>query len=120
MVRKNRNIEVYLRIEKIYLPADISSLPSYDRRHIQCLRVESRKIEDTHIPEEDQKILNFVKEIAKEANFSVKIVNVNSFIGKLKAKFKGIRKFPAVVIGQHKIEGNITKDEIKSLIDKLA
>jgi|GEM_PF-5984841 len=50
------------------------------------------------IPPKDEELLNAAMKIAAWANAKLEIVDVNTLLGKLKAKLKGVRRYPAVVV----------------------
>lgn len=68
------------------------------------------------IPDADAVVLNVVRKIANEKGLALEIIDVSSFKGKVKAKMKGIKKTPAIVLGKRKLEGTITEKQIVNLL----
>ena len=65
--------------------------------------------EVNELTEDDQKALKMVYEVAKEKGWKVKVFNVSTVSGKLRAAIKGVKFTPTIVIGKQKIEGIPTK-----------
>ena len=107
-----RCIEVYVRTKKQIL-RQYTTPPVWDGyQHHACMSKEVTEYEKT-LPETDSYMLEIVKQLAKENGVEVKIYDVSTFIGKLRAMRHGINKTPAVVIGKEKIE-NINVEVLRS------
>lgn len=55
--------------------------------------------------EADKKALDVVLGVAKEKEWKVKVCNLSTFTGKVKATFKGVKTTPTIIIGKHRITG---------------
>ena len=108
-------VKVFIRKRKISL-APNSSLLEYDKKHLWCLRVEQRRIEEEFIPEEDRDLLNTVREIADKMGLEIRIINVDSLFGELLTKLNGINKYSALIIGNKKFVGKISKRDLESIL----
>ena len=71
--------------------------------HRPTSKLQFRKIR--RLPEADQEALDIVLEVAKEKGWKVKVYDIDTFTGKLKARFKGINETPTVIVGKHRIIG---------------
>ncbi|MFX0069078.1 MAG: DsbA family protein [Promethearchaeota archaeon] len=68
------------------------------------------------MPEDDKKALEIVQKLAKENGLDIKVHNVSSFRGRLKARRSGVNNTPTIIIGKQKIEGMPTKEQILDLL----
>ncbi|MFX1486973.1 MAG: thioredoxin family protein [Promethearchaeota archaeon] len=68
------------------------------------------------IPEDDKRTLEIVQKLAKENGLRVKIYNVSSFGGRLRARRRGVRNTPTITVGEQKIEGVPTREQILSML----
>jgi len=68
------------------------------------------------LPDEEKEALKIVDEIAKEKGFEVKVHDLSTFMGKIKARIRGISRTPTVLIENNKIEGKISKEKLIKLI----
>ena len=66
------------------------------------------------MPESDEDALNCAREFADNEGLSIEVLDVNSSRGRIKARTKGVKVIPAIVIGKHRIEGSFTPEQLKS------
>ena len=71
---------------------------------------------ETIMSEDDKKTLEIVQKLAKENGLNIKVHNVSSFGGRLKARRRGVKNSPTIIIGKQKIEGVPTKEQILDLL----
>jgi len=68
------------------------------------------------LPEADKSALSLSLALAEENKFNVKVHNLSTWRGKLRARLKGVEKTPTIIIGNHRIEDAITKDRLLSML----
>lgn len=68
------------------------------------------------MPEQDKTALGIAEKVAKENGFRIKVHNVSSFGGRLRARRRGVKNTPTIVVGEQKIEGVPTREQILSLL----
>jgi glutaredoxin len=66
------------------------------------------------ISESDRQALNCVKEFAGSKGLTVEVCDTNTFAGKMKAWVKGVKTTPTVIIGNSRIQGNLTPEELRN------
>lgn len=71
---------------------------------------------DQIMPEVDQQMLRMVLEIAQEKELVVKLYDVATWRGRLKAFLKGVKETPTVVVGDKRIVGAVTRNELESFL----
>ncbi len=102
-----KSIEVYIKNEKVIIFGD-SARPSYtlfskwDVVPWDLLPPTSYTV--NILPEEDRKALEIAQKVAQRTGAKLKVRDVNYFEGKFFAYLKGIKKTPAVIVGNKKIE----------------
>ena len=64
------------------------------------------------LAEPDKLALDIVRDIAGERELEVKVYNVSTTMGRLKARFRRVKKTPTVLIGDKRIDEKIEKDTI--------
>lgn len=69
------------------------------------------------IREEDRAVLAAVEEFAKEKGLQIEVCDVATFAGKLKAKLKGVRKTPTILIGKQRFEGELGTEQLKNQLE---
>ena len=70
------------------------------------------------LPDEVQKMKNLLMDLALKHNIEMNVYDKTRIRDALRAFFKGIHKTPTVIIGRHKLTGNITEEQIiKALKD---
>jgi len=68
------------------------------------------------MPEVDRQLLKIVSEMADEKELTVKLYDVATWKGKLKALLKSVKETPAVVVGDRRLVGLVTKDELENFL----
>ena len=68
------------------------------------------------LPEADRNALNLSLAVAKEKSLKVKVHNLSTLRGKLKAQLNGVQKTPTIIIESHRIEDAITKEKLLSVL----
>lgn len=98
-----RCIEVYVTTKKQVL-RQYTTPPVWDGyQHHACMSKEVTEYEKV-LPEVDRNMLEIVKQLAEESDAEVKIYDVSTFTGKLRAMWRGVNKTPVIVIDKEKIE----------------
>ena len=69
------------------------------------------------LPEAERQALDTVKAIANEKGFDVKVYNLSTTMGKLRARLKSVEKTPTVIIDDKRIDGIIKKDAILNALE---
>jgi hypothetical protein len=111
-------IEVYIKNEKVIVGQRVTEPISDGVMKHMCF---SKKILDTEkvMPEAEKLALDVVNEFASEKGLNVAVYDVSTFKGKLKARLKGIKTTPTIIIGKVKIEGEHTSELLKSKLGAL-
>jgi hypothetical protein len=105
-------VEVYIKREEVVVGQTVIGRPIMDH---WCTAKDTLKTEKV-IPEDDRIALEIVREVAKERNVRVEVIDISSFRGMLKAKSVGVNKTPTIVIGKNKIEGVPERGQILKLL----
>lgn len=66
--------------------------------------------------EADLNALRLSVAIAKEKGLKVRVYNISTFKGKLKAQLKGVHKTPTIIVENHRFEDTIAKDQLLSVL----
>jgi len=70
----------------------------------------------TYMPYEDEEFLEAARRIADELGLEVVVVNVNSLRGRIKAKMAGVKRFPALKVGDTVLDGPLDEGRLRELI----
>lgn len=117
-------IELYLNSEE-YMMKGVGGASPYLRHYKgqvsseydDLLRMKQRVVE---LPDEVKRIKNLLMDLALKHNIEMKVYDKTRIRDALRAFFKGIYKTPTVIIGRHKLTGNITEEQIiKALKDQM-
>jgi len=74
--------------------------------------------EESVLPEADRQMLELAKAVAEEKGLQVRIHNLATNIGKLKAGLKGVKKTPTIIVGARKLDGRIAKENILEVLEQ--
>lgn len=113
-----RVIEVFIRNEKVDVPGGYAQTVSGHRcaggfpgTGAQTFRTE-RAMNET-----DRQALETIQKIAGTKNIQIKIHDVCTLSGKIRAHLKGIKKTPTIVIKGQKIHEPLTEQRCLSLLE---
>lgn len=105
-------IEVYIKNENVVISQGIMR-PVIDH---YCTDGTMSKTESI-VPEREKLALTVAEEFANEKGLSFEVCDVHTFKGKLKAKLRGVRTTPTIIIGENKIEGELAPELLKSKLE---
>ena len=111
-------IEFYVRSKKVPEQADFSSFSS---DHAACRGVIYKEESYTKfktmrmITSSDEGVLEKLKEIAKDKGYILKVYDVSTLKGRLKAFRKGIKQTPTIVTETHRIVGVPKEEELQTM-----
>ena len=66
----------------------------------------------------DKQALEMLCDVAKEKSFAVKVCDLSTSWGRLKAFAKGIKTVPAIIIGSSKIDGIPDREELLKILER--
>jgi hypothetical protein len=113
-------IEVYIRTEEILTSESITGRPIFDGVTIHyCTMKETAKKEKV-IPEADRLALEVVKEFADSKGIRVEVCDVSTLRGKLRARSRGIKTIPTIVVCGNRIEGEQVAKLSRSILESCA
>lgn len=69
------------------------------------------------LPETHKQIVKIAERAAKERGMQLKVHNMSTKMGKVKALLKGVKETPTIIIGDHKITGEIAENQLLSLLE---
>lgn len=69
------------------------------------------------VPEADRTALAVVKRFTDDKGLQVEICSLGTFTGRLKARQKGVKMTPTIVIGKFRIEGELTPELLRSKLE---
>jgi hypothetical protein len=102
-------IEVYIRNEEVSIPDEyvrpVADHGCTDGQHFRVQR---------SISESDRQALNCVQEFADSKGLTVEVCDTNTFAGRMKAWVKGVKTTPTVMIGNSRIQGDLTPEELRN------
>ena len=116
-------IELYLNSEE-YMMKGVGGASPYLRHYRgqvsseydDLLRMKQRFVE---LPDEVQKMKDLLMDLALKHNVEINVYDKTRIRDAVRAFFKGVRKTPTVIIGRHRLTGNITEEQIiKALKDQ--
>ena len=68
------------------------------------------------VSEEDKAVLKLIKELAAEKNFRFRVIDVASLNGKLRARLRGVKATPTIIVGNGRLTGVPQKEEVEALL----
>jgi hypothetical protein len=105
-------IEVYIRNEVGFISQGIMR-PVADH---WCSDAPIGKYEKI-VPEKDRVVLAAAEAFASEKGLQVDVCDVATLTGKLKAKLRGIKETPTIIIGKRRIEGELSYEQLKNQLE---
>lgn len=108
-----------MRIIEVYvINKEVITQKSLEGRPVQGHYCTVREISKTEkiISEEDEKALQFVETLVTGKDFRIRIFDVASFKGKIRARLKGVKITPTIIVGDRRVVGVPKKEEFEALL----
>lgn len=69
------------------------------------------------LPENHRQAVEIAERLAKEKRMRLKVHNLSTRTGKIRAFLKGVKETPTIIVGNHKISEEITEKKLVSLLE---
>ena len=115
-----KTIQVYIMNKKVTTRESLDGSTqaaaafAHSRTH-DCSMKEVPKTEKV-ISKEDEAALKLVEEIATEKNIRFQVIDVAGLKGKLRARLKGVKTTPTIIVGNNRLLGVPQKKEIEPFL----
>jgi hypothetical protein len=120
MVRMAKTVEVYIMNKEVMTHAggDVSTLAGAVFAHIRTHDCSMKETPESQkiISEEDKAALKVVEELAAENSLRLRIIDIASLKGNLRARLKGIKATPTIIVGNNRLIGVPRKEEFEALL----
>ena len=70
------------------------------------------------MPEEDRRALEIASKLAEEYSLELDVVNVKSLRGRLRAWRSGVKRLPAIAIGDEVFDGSLDEAELRRALER--
>lgn len=105
-------IEVFIRSKEVLTQHAHTGRPIAGHACTMKEGYRSQKI----MSETERAALKIAEAVAEEAGTGLRIYDVGSFVGKMKASVKGIKSTPMIIVGKRKIEGIPKREDLLLLV----
>lgn len=115
-----KTVEVYITNKEVMTHAGVdgstlaAAVFAQSRTH-DCSMKETPKSEKI-ISEEDKAALKLVEELAAQNSLRLRVIDVASLRGNLRARLKGIKATPTIIVGNNRLIGVPRKKEFEALL----
>lgn len=109
-----RTVEVYIMNKEVVTQTVLEGRPIQGH---YCTVKEISKTEKI-ISDEDETALQLVKTLTAKKDFKIRVVDVASLKGKMKAKLKGVKATPTIIVGNNRLVGVPKKEEFETLLEQ--
>jgi len=106
-----KTIELYVKCEEQLKPPPDGSYADYAYHPCQAKYNITKILSPT-----ESKALEMLETVAKEKGVKLKVYDVTTFRGKLKAFSRRIKNTPCIVIGARKVGGSPNKEELLQML----
>ena len=108
-------IEVFVKKKKSVSRQYVTPPVSDGYVHHGCMSKQVTEYDEA-LPEADKIVLEIANQFASERDIQVKVHDVSTFTGKLRAMLKRVRKTPTVIIGNEKID-DVTPELLRNKLE---
>ena len=115
-----KTIQVYIMSKEVKTRQSLdgstlaAAVFAHSRTH-DCSMKEISKTERA-ISEEDKAALKLVKELAAEKNLKFRVIDIASLRGKLKARLKGVKATPTIIVDKKRLIGVSKKEDFEAFL----
>jgi len=116
-----KTVQVYIMNKEVKTHASLdgrtvaAAVFAHSRTH-DCSMKEISKTEKV-ISEEDKAALKLVEELAAKKNFKFRVIDVASLKGKLRAKLRGVKVTPTIIVDNYRLTGVPQREEFEALLE---
>jgi len=111
-----KKIEVYITNKEVVISTGLEGRPLAGAEGVHYCSVKKISKTEKVTSEEDEAVLKLVKEVATEKNHKFQIIDISSSKGKLKARLKGVRTTPTIIVGNKRLIGAPQKETLETLL----
>jgi len=111
-----KTIEVYIKNKEVVTSTRLEGRPLTAGGEVHYCSVKEFSKTEKVISEEDGAALKLVKEFTSENNFKLRIIDVSSSRGKLRARLKGVRTTPTIIVGSRHLIGTPKRETFETLL----
>jgi len=116
MILMPKVMEVYVKKEEVLTQSAYIGRPVGDH---WCTFKETYKSEKV-MSEADKEALKVAEKVARDTGIRLKVYDISSFKGKMKASLKGVKKTPTIILGKERIESVPNERDLLLLAKKFA
>ena len=116
-----RTIDVFVKNMEVF----VKTFQTYESVHPECPRSHRgylfgfptiAPIYESILPETHQQAIEVAKKVANEKGVELKVYNLSSKAGRLKAFMKGVKRTPTIIIDNYKVTDKISEEELSRLL----
>ena len=111
-----KSIDLYIQPKKKMITIPEREIPSLCHTYKYKFPLDVRKSTTKHLSEADETTIKLLKDFSKEKGIIFSIHVINSHRDMLRARLKGIKDTPAIIIGNQAIIGIPKLDEIEKIL----
>jgi hypothetical protein len=115
-VKLAKIIEVFVRNQKVVVESECL-IPREPAHPCSGTTSTVAYSEENVLPDADQQMLELARAVAEEKELQVRVHNLATNIGKLRAGLKGVGKTPTIIVGDRKLDGRIVKEDILKALE---
>lgn len=112
-----KTIEVFVRNQKVVVEGECV-LPREPAHPCSGTTSTVAYSEESVLPDADRQMLELARAVVEEKGLQVKVHNLATSIGKLRASLKGVEKTPTIIVGARKLDGRISKEDILEALEQ--
>jgi len=111
-----KTIEVYVNAKEVITQTSFEGRPLTGAGDIHYCSVKEISKTEKIISEEEKAALKLVKTLCERGDYKIQIISVSNLKGKMKARLKGIKSTPTIVVGNKHLVGVPKKEEFEALL----
>lgn len=113
-----RTIEVYIMNKEVITRTVLEGRPLAAAGEVHYCSVKEISKSEQVLSEEDKSALKLIEEFAAEKNLRFRVIDVASLKGHLRARLKGVRATPTIIVGNNRLIGVSKKEEFEALLEQ--
>jgi protein-disulfide isomerase len=113
-----KTIEVYIKTKEVITRTSLEGRPLAAGGTVHYCSVKKIAKTEKMISEEEKAALTLAETFANQGKFHVHVIDVTNAKGKLRARLKGVKSTPTIVVGNKQLVGVPKKEEIYALLEQ--
>lgn len=113
-----KTIEVYITNREVITQTGLEGRPLAAGDGVHYCSVKEISKTERIVPDEDKAALQLVKTLVAKKGFKIQVIDIANLKGKIRARLKGVKTTPTIIVGNNRLVGVPEKEDFEALLEQ--